>query len=147
MPAADFTADELIYRPHNVRSHRLYGFSPVEQIALTINIALRRDAATLEYYNSGSVPDSFATLPKEWTPDQIRSFQDYFDALLSGNLGRRRMLKFVPSEFKLIEVRRPTSERIAALAPRSQSGRRRRHSRCSMCQYRGLLDQDAVPSQ
>ncbi len=53
--------------------------SPVEQIALTINIALRRDAATLDYYRAGSSPDAFATLPKEWTADQIRSFQDYFD--------------------------------------------------------------------
>ena len=74
---------------------------------MTINIALRRDAATLEYYNSGNVPNSFATLPKEWTPDQIRSFQDTFDALPSGNLGRRRILKFVPSELKPIEARQP----------------------------------------
>jgi hypothetical protein len=51
--------------------------SPVEQIALTVNIALRRDAATLDYYRAGSTPDAFATLPKEWTADQIRSFQDY----------------------------------------------------------------------
>ncbi|HXT08899.1 MAG TPA: hypothetical protein VN715_18425, partial [Roseiarcus sp.] len=28
VPAADFTADELIYQPRNMRSHRLYGFSP-----------------------------------------------------------------------------------------------------------------------
>jgi hypothetical protein len=76
--------------PRNLRSHRLYGFSPVEQIALTINIALRREQATLDYYNTGSIPDSFATLPKDWTVDQIRQFQDYFDALMSGNLARRR---------------------------------------------------------
>ena len=90
VPAADFSADELIYLPRNVRSHRLYGMCPVEQIALTINIALRRDAATLDYYRTGSTPDAFATLPKEWTVDQIRQFQDYFDALMSGNLARRR---------------------------------------------------------
>ena len=41
VPAADFSSDELLYLPRNVRSHRLYGMSPVEQIALTINIALR----------------------------------------------------------------------------------------------------------
>ena len=104
IPAADFSADELIYLPRNVRSHRLYGMSPVEQIALTINIALRRDAATLDYYRTGSSPDAFATLPKEWTADQIRSFQDYFDALMSGNLARRRMTKFMPADFKLIET-------------------------------------------
>jgi hypothetical protein len=107
MPAADFSADELLYLPRNVRAHRLYGMSPVEQIALTINIALRRDTATLDYYRAGSSPDAFATLPKEWTGDQIRQFQDYFDALMSGNSARRRMLKFMPAEFKLIEAREP----------------------------------------
>ena len=107
VPAADFSAAELFYLPRNVRSHRLYGFSPVEQIALTVNIALRREQATLDYYNTGSVPDSFATLPKDWTVDQIRQFQDYFDALMSGNLARRRMVKFMPAEFKLTETRQP----------------------------------------
>ena len=107
VPAADFTHDELLYLPRNVRAHKLYGFSPVEQIALTINIALRRDAATLDYYRAGSVPDAFATLPKDWTVDQIRQFQDYFDALMCGNLARRRMVKFMPSEFRLIEARQP----------------------------------------
>jgi hypothetical protein len=107
VPATDFADDELFYLPRNVRSHRLYGFSPVEQIALTVNIALRREQATLDYYNTGSVPDSFATLPKEWTVDQIRQFQDYFDALMSGNSARRRMVKFMPAEFKLTETRQP----------------------------------------
>ena len=39
----------------------------------------------------------------------IRSahFQDYFDAQMSGNLHRRRMLKFMPADFKLIEYRQP----------------------------------------
>ena len=81
--------------------------SPVEQITLTVNIALRRDASTLDYYRAGSSPDAFATLPKEWTADQIRSFQDYFDALMSGNLARRRQTKFMPADFKLIEARQP----------------------------------------
>jgi Phage portal protein len=107
IPAADFSAEELLYLPRNVRAHRLYGMSPVEQIALTVNIALRRDAATLDYYRAGSTPDAFATLPKEWTADQIRSFQDYFDALMSGNLARRRQTKFMPADFRLIEARQP----------------------------------------
>ena len=81
--------------------------SPVEQIALTVNIALRRDVATLDYYRTGSSPDAFATLPKEWTADQIRQFQDYFDALMSGNSPRRRQMKFMPSDFRLIETRQP----------------------------------------
>jgi hypothetical protein len=107
VPAADFSTDELLYLPRNPRANRLYGLGPVEQIALTVNIALRRDVATLDYYRAGSAPDAFATLPKEWTIDQIRQFQDYFDALMSGNSARRRMMKFMPSEFRLIEARQP----------------------------------------
>lgn len=108
VPAADFSADELIYAPRNPRVHSLgYGFSPVEQIVLTVNIALRRDVSTLEYYRAGSVPDAFGTLPKEWSADQIKAFQDYFDALMAGDLERRRQLKFMPGDFKLTEVRQP----------------------------------------
>src|SRR5271165_4306844 len=107
VPAADFSADELLYLPRNVRAHRLYGMSPVEQIVLTVNIALRRDSATLDYYRAGSTPDAFATLPKDWTGDQISAFQDYFDAKMSGNLARRRMLKFMPADFHLIDARQP----------------------------------------
>ena len=70
VPAADFAADGPFYLPRNTHSHRLYGFSPVEQIALTINIALRREQATLDHYDAGSIPDSFATLPMDWTVDQ-----------------------------------------------------------------------------
>ena len=76
------------YLPRIVRVHKLYGMSPVEQIALTVNIALRRYACTLEYYRAGSVPDAFCTLNKEYPSDQIRQFQDYFDAQMAGNLRR-----------------------------------------------------------
>jgi hypothetical protein len=53
VPASDFSVEEFLYLPRNVRAHRLYGMSPVEQIALIVNIALRRDAATLDYYRAG----------------------------------------------------------------------------------------------
>ena len=46
---------------------------------------MRRETATFDCYRTGGSHDAFATLPKEWTSDQIRSFQDYFDALMSGN--------------------------------------------------------------
>jgi hypothetical protein len=66
-----------------------------------------RDASTLDYYRTGSSPDAFATLPKEWTADQVRSFQDYFDAVMSGNRARRRQTRFMPANYKLIEGRQP----------------------------------------
>src|SRR4029077_2757624 len=33
---------ELIYLPRNRRPHKAYGFSPVQQIVVTVNIGLRR---------------------------------------------------------------------------------------------------------
>jgi len=96
LPAADFTTRELIYRPRNPRPHKLYGYSPVEQIVMTVNIALRRQLHQLAYYTEGNVPEALIGTPESWTPPQIKEFQQYWDALLEGNLAQRRHAKFVP---------------------------------------------------
>jgi hypothetical protein len=96
LPAVDFTSDQLIYRPRNVRAHKFFGFSPVEQIILTINIGLRRQIHLLNYYTEGNVPEALAQVPKEWSADQISEFQEWFDSALAGNSARRRRITFVP---------------------------------------------------
>jgi hypothetical protein len=96
LPAADFTTRELIYRPRNLRPHKLYGYSPVEQIVMTVNIALRRQLHQLAYYTEGNVPEALIGTPESWSPQQIKEFQQYWDALLEGNLAQRRHAKFVP---------------------------------------------------
>ena len=57
VPAADFTRDELLYLPRNLRAHRLYGMGPVEQIALTVNIPRRmcniRPISASRYHDVG----------------------------------------------------------------------------------------------
>jgi hypothetical protein len=35
-------------------------------------------------------------VPESWTPDQIKNFQDYWDAYFTGDLAARRRAKFVP---------------------------------------------------
>lgn len=109
MPAVDYTADELIYRPRNPRTHKVYGYSPVEQIIVTVNIALRRQASMLEYYRSGSVPDALIGVPPDWTPEQIQQWQEWWDAMLAGNLAERRKTKFVPGDLakNLVETKQP----------------------------------------
>jgi hypothetical protein len=98
VPAADYTRDQLVYKPRNVRSWRNYGFSPVEQVIMITSIALNRTVFQFNYYREGTIPDAFAGVPKEWTPQQIAEFQKYWDALLEGNLAQRRKIKFVPTE-------------------------------------------------
>ncbi len=98
LPAVDYAARDIIYRPRNVRAHRVYGYSPVQQVLMTVNIALRRQMWQLDYYSEGSIPDALIGVPQGWTPDQIRQFQDYWDTEFAGDLARRRRAKFVPGD-------------------------------------------------
>jgi hypothetical protein len=105
--AADFTAAELLYMPRNVKTNRFYGFSPVEQVVMTANTAIRRSIFQLEYYLSGSTPDAFVGLPAGWNLQNIKDFQNWFDGLLEGNLSNRRKTRFMPGEFKYVETKEP----------------------------------------
>ncbi len=96
LPAVDYSRDELIYKPRNPRANRVYGYSPVEQIIMTVNIALRRQLHQLQYYTEGNVPEALIGVPETWNPDQIKMFQEYWDNLLEGNTAARRHAKFVP---------------------------------------------------
>jgi hypothetical protein len=95
LPAIDLTTHDLIYRPMNLRSHSLYGFSAIEMILTTINTATRRATSALDYYREGNQPEALFSLPETWTPDSIQRFQDYFDSMYSGNLANRRKMKFI----------------------------------------------------
>jgi hypothetical protein len=66
LPAVNYAARDIIYRPRNVRAHRVYGYSPVQQILMTVNIALRRQLWQLDYYAEGSIPDALIGVPQGW---------------------------------------------------------------------------------
>jgi len=95
IPANAYTRDELIYKIRNPRTWKAYGYSPVEQIMVTINIALRRQISQLQYYTDGSVPDTILSVPEGWTPDQIAQFKTWWDSILRGNTAERRGTMFV----------------------------------------------------
>lgn len=96
-PAINYSTKDLLYRPRNMRAHAVYGYSPVEQILMTVMIGMRRQVFQLAYFTEGNVPESLVTVPDTWTPDQVRQFQDWFDGKLQGNLAERRKMTFVPS--------------------------------------------------
>lgn len=96
VPAADYTLEELIYFPRNPLSWRVYGLSPVEQILITVNIVIRRQLHLLQYYTEGNLPDSLLEVPEGWSTEQIREWQQYWDALFAGNTAQRRRGTWVP---------------------------------------------------
>ena len=96
LPAVDYTAKDVIYRPRNVRPQGPYGFSPVEQVIATVNIGLKRQINQLTYYTAGNIPESLIGVPDSWVPQQIQDFQNYWDATFEGDLAARRKAKFIP---------------------------------------------------
>ncbi|NLR74219.1 phage portal protein [Leeia aquatica] len=96
LPAVNYSRDELLYLPRNPRTHKVYGYSPVEQVIVSVNIALRRQAHQLAYYSEGATPDLIFQVPESWQPEQIRQFEDWWNSVLSGNSSARRGAKFVP---------------------------------------------------
>lgn len=105
IPASDFHSDELIYCIRNKRTHKIYGYSPVEQIMMTVNIALRRQLHQLQYYTEGNIPEALIGVPPDWTPDQIAEFQEYWDQILTGNTAARRHAKFVPGGMTVLQTK------------------------------------------
>lgn len=96
MPDRVLGPSEMVYMPRNPSSDRIYGFSPVEQILLTVNIALRRSTMQLAFYTTGNIPEGFMRMPDSWTPDQIEKFQRNYDAYLSGNDEARSKMIAIP---------------------------------------------------
>ena len=96
LAAVDYSSDQLLYVPRNPRIHRLYGYSPVEQVVMTVNIAMRRSLAQLNYFTEGNIPEALIGVPLDWTPQQVREMQEIFDDMLTGDLAARSKAKFIP---------------------------------------------------
>jgi SPP1 gp7 family putative phage head morphogenesis protein len=103
---ATFDRHELIYRPRWRRARTPYGFPPSEWIILRVNQALRKQSFDLSYFTEGNTPEAFL-IPKGgiMTPDQVREFETYFNALLQGDVAARRRMKFLPFEADYREAR------------------------------------------
>ena len=105
IPAADYTTDQMLYLPRNPRANRVLGFSPVEQIVMTVNIGLRKQVSTLAYWTEGSMPDALIGVPETWGPEQMNQWQGYWDSMLAGNLDERRKTRFIPGAMKILPTK------------------------------------------
>lgn len=97
IPAVDYTRDQLVYVMRNPRVWKVYGLSPVEQVVMTVNIAIRRQMSQLQAYTEGNIPEAIAQVPEGWTAQQIAEFQLWWDSLMEGNTAERRKMRFIPS--------------------------------------------------
>lgn len=94
---SNLTNADLIYAPRNPRPNHNYGFGPVEQIIVTINTVLRRQAAQLAFFTEGNLPAGLLTGLDSWTADQLRDMQLWLDSKLSGVTAEQAKLLWVPA--------------------------------------------------
>jgi hypothetical protein len=100
------TSDELIYRPRNKRPGHVYGYGPVEQIILHVNIAIRRQMLQLQHFTEGNVPPGFIGIP-DLNPEQVAKIAQWWNDLLAGNLAERTRTQFLPYSAKYQALKEP----------------------------------------
>lgn len=93
---AEMTADEMIYAFMNPRNDSPYGLAPLESLMIIITSSLKAGMYNLAYLTDGNIPEGFYSMPETWQPQQIKDFQEYFDALMAGDETMTRRLKFMP---------------------------------------------------
>ena len=97
IPASDFTTEELIYYPRSPRNNRLYGNPPVQQIIREVETAIERVRSQKAFFSEGNLVDGMFSGPKEWSIDQIKAWQSYWDDQFLGNVENRRHGIWVPN--------------------------------------------------
>lgn len=103
VPVQHFTRAEMMYDGIYKRTNTPYYLSPVENLITTIMAALSADQWNRDWLVDGNVPDQIYALPESWTPSMVREYQEYFDAILAGNIRMRTKAKFVPGGTKMID--------------------------------------------
>jgi hypothetical protein len=103
--ANEYRKDELLYYMENPQNDTVYGFSRIEQAMMTIQIGMRHEVSVLQFFTEGNIPDALASVPDSWTAEQIRDFQEWWDAMLSGDTAERRHLKFIPDAIKVLQTK------------------------------------------
>lgn len=106
-PKVDYDITELLYMPKKIRVYTPYGFPAVEQILMTARKAINRDIYQLLYFTAGSVPDAYAEMPEDMTPDDIKSFEERFNNMLTGNAQQRKQVPFLPAGSKINQLKEP----------------------------------------
>lgn len=115
LPMIDLDESELMYVPMRPRTDLpIFGYPPTEQIYVEACSAIRKTIYQLNFWAEGTIPDLIVTVPKEWNPRQIASFQAHFDALLSGNTVLKSKVRFLPGDMKPFDIKNSSGSDIWA---------------------------------
>lgn len=113
LPLVDLDEFELMYVPMRPRPNLpMFGYPGTEQILVEASEAIRKTFYQLNFWAEGTIPDLVVTVPESWSPRQIAMFQGHFDAMLSGNLGLKSKVRFLPGGMKPFDIKNSSGESL-----------------------------------
>lgn len=92
----ELTTDQMIYDMMNPRSSTPYGLAPLESLIIVVSSALRGNLFNLNYLTDGNIPEGIMSMPQDWSPQQIKEFQEVWDAYIAGDARAGSRLRFTP---------------------------------------------------
>jgi hypothetical protein len=112
-PLLNLDASDLMYAPMNPRADLpIFGYPPTEQILRESLEAILKTNYQVSFWDQGTIPELIVTVPDNWSPNQIAVFKAHFDALMSGNLGERTKMHFLPGGMKPFELRNASGQNL-----------------------------------
>lgn len=100
MMITGFKPDELTYDGLYPASYTPWFRSPVEYLISSTLSALKADEWNRTWLTDGNTPDRMFATPKEWTPEQIIVFTEFFNSMVLGDTRQRQKAMFVPDGVK-----------------------------------------------
>jgi hypothetical protein len=114
IPGWQYRTDQMIHYRETPADDTPYGFSRVERIIFVTNLALRKQKMDLAHYTEGNVPAGILMPPEgsQWTPDQLDSYEQSWNALLAGNLQQLARIKVVQPGFSYTPFVQPNFDSV-----------------------------------
>jgi HK97 family phage portal protein len=103
---AELTQEDLIFRTKNARPNSPFGLSPLESLIIQVQSALAGALYNYRFYTDSNIAEGFVEVPDNWSKDQIKEYQEYFDLLMT-NPRQNRKIKFMPGGMKYTATRKP----------------------------------------
>ncbi len=109
LPATDFVDGipdnpnygQLVYMPANVRTHKLYGYSPVEETLGIVLTLIYKTVFHQDFYNESNIPLAYMPMPENMSTTEMLRLVREMEATLDGNLGQRSKIYPVPNGSKI----------------------------------------------
>jgi SPP1 gp7 family putative phage head morphogenesis protein len=105
-------ADDLTYQPVNPLPDSQYGLAPLEAVLLSANTDIRFQWHFLQFFTEGTLPEGFMEAPPDQSdPAQIAHWQETWDAVMQGDMSKKRQVRWVPNGSKFTEAK-PTASKF-----------------------------------